>query len=171
MLRRFDPAGSTDDVSFATRKVVIEATKSHVNRVVLDGPKGNTWEEKMAGLLEDHRSVASYVKNDHLGFTIPYVHAGQGHDYRPDFLVRLVPEPGDVERTLIIEVSGGLKAPGPTVAKATTARDQWCASVNNHGGFGRWGYAEVKDMARAASLVDEAIFDLYSDGPITGLVG
>jgi type III restriction enzyme len=171
MLSRFDPVGSTDDVCFATRKVVIEATKSHVNRVVLDGIKGNTWEERMAGLLEDHRRVASYVKNDHLGFSIPYVHAGQSHEYRPDFLVRLAPEPDDdMERTLVIEVSGGLKAPGPSTAKATTARDQWCAAVNNHGGFGRWGYAEVKDMAWAASQVDAAISNLYADAPITGLV-
>ncbi len=125
ILRRFDPEGSTDDVCFPTRKVVIEAAKSHVNRVVLDGPRGNTWEEAMSGLLEAHPQVASYVKNDHLGFAIPYVHAGRTHEYRPDFLVRLVPEAGDeVERTLIIEVSGGRKAPGPTAAKAATARYQ-----------------------------------------------
>ena len=34
--------------------------------------------------------VAAYVKNDHLGFTIPYVHEGRSHEYVPDFLVRLV---------------------------------------------------------------------------------
>ncbi|HUY09176.1 MAG TPA: DEAD/DEAH box helicase family protein [Candidatus Dormibacteraeota bacterium] len=170
ILRRFDPEGSTDDVSFATRKVVIEATKSHVNRVVLDGPKGNSWEERMAGLLQRHPLVTSYVKNDHLGFGIPYVHAGQTHEYRPDFLVRLQTEPGDLNRTLIVEVSGGLKAPGPTSEKAHTARYQWCAAVNNHGGFGRWGYTEVKDMDAAAALLDKAIADVYADGPVTGLV-
>ena len=31
----------------------------------------------------------AYVKNDHLGFTIPYVHKGRSHSYIPDFLVRL----------------------------------------------------------------------------------
>ena len=170
ILRRFDPEGSTDDVSFDTRKVVIEATKSHVNRVVLDGPKGNSWEERMAGLLERHQLVTSYVKNDHLGFGIPYVHAGQTHEYRPDFLVRLRTEPGDLKRTLIVEVSGGVKAPGPTAEKAHTARYQWCAAVNNHGGFGRWGYTEVKDMDAAAALLDKAIADLCADGPVAGLV-
>ena len=29
------------------------------------------------------------MKNDHLGFAIPYVHEGRSHDYVPDFLVRL----------------------------------------------------------------------------------
>ena len=43
-------------------------------------------------------------------------------------------------RTLIVEVSGTRKAPGPTIAKAETARNQWCAAVNNHAGYGRWGY-------------------------------
>ena len=35
---------------------------------------------------------------------------------------------------------------GPTQAKAVTARDSWCASVNNHAGFGRWGYVEAVDV-------------------------
>ncbi len=33
--------------------------------------------------------VAAYAKNDHLGFTIPYIHEGRSHDYVPDFLLRL----------------------------------------------------------------------------------
>ena len=48
-------------------------------------------------------------------------------------------------RTLIVEVSGSQKSPGPTRQKATTARDSWCVAVNNHGGFGRWGYIEMTD--------------------------
>ena len=55
------------------------------------------------------------MKNDHLGFTIPYVHKGRSHSYIPDFLVRLKPgDDEDVDRTLIVEVSGSQKSPGPT---------------------------------------------------------
>ena len=79
------------------------------------------------------------MKNERLGFTIPYVHEGRTHEYVPDFLVRLVTEPDDVERTLIVEVSGSRKSPGPTAAKADTARNQWCAAVNNWGEFGPLG--------------------------------
>src|SRR5207253_2725204 len=123
LLRRFDPEGSTEDVRFATRKHAIPAAKSQVNLVVLDGPAGgNTWEEAMAGLLEAHAKVAAFVKNDHLGFTIPYVHEGRSHDYVPDFLVRLIDTGDGFDRTLIVEVSGGRKSPGPTAAKADTAR-------------------------------------------------
>ena len=172
MLRPFDSEGFTDDVDFFTRKVVIDATKSHVNRVVLDGSGGNTWEQILSLLCEQHAAVAAYVKNDHLGFAIPYVHEGRTYQYLPDFLIRLRIRPDDVERTLIVEVSGGQKAahsPGSVQAKADTARYQWCAAVNNHGGYGRWGYEEISDMTTAATKLDMAIQSLYADGIVTGL--
>ena len=137
--------------------------KSPLSHVVLDGVRGNSREEGLAQLLENDDRVLSYVKNERLGFTIPYVHQGSTHEYVPDFLVRLKEHPDDVERTLIIEVSGTQKSPGPTVAKATTARDQWCAAVNNWGGMGVWGYVEIGNPALAdqAETVDAAIRKLY----------
>ncbi len=169
ILRRFDPEGSTDDVCFPTRKATTAATKSHVNVVVLDGPKGNTWEEHLAGLLEDHPDVYSFVKNDHLGFSIPYVHEGRTHDYVPDFLVRLKTDANDLDRTLIVEVSGRRKvhhSPGPVVAKSETARNQWCQAVNNHRGFGVWGYAEVKSKESASDVLSAALDDLLHRTPV-----
>jgi type III restriction enzyme len=163
--RRFDGKGSTDDVSFLTRKAVIETAKSHVNLVVLDGVKGNTWEQTIAGLLEEDPRVRSFVKNDHVGFDIPYVFEGRSHRYIPDFLVRLAVEREDVERTLVIEVSGGRKSPGPTAVKAATARDQWCVAVNNDGVFGFWSYLEISTMFDAQRLIAQAIDDLQSLGP------
>jgi type III restriction enzyme len=173
VIRRFDPIGSTDGVRFVTRKVVMDPppTKSHLNHVVLDGVRGNSWEEGLAQLLEHHDRVKAYVKNERLGFAIPYVHAGQTHEYIPDFLVRLIADPNDIERTLIVEVSGSQKSPGPTSAKANTARDQWCAAVNNWGEFGRWGYVEVHHPAETPGLINDAIDRLYSDNHITHLPG
>ncbi len=168
MLRRFDPVGSTAHVAFPTRKPVVETIKSEVSHVTLDGKDGNTWEQLLAAECELHRDVLSYVKNDHLGFVIPYVHEGRTHSYLPDFLVRLEPREDGVARTLIIEVSGGQKSPGPTAAKANTARDQWCAAVNNHGGFGRWGYIEITSMIDVRQRLTDAIRSLYADDPIVG---
>ena len=145
IIRRFDPEGSTEDVDFTTRKPTIEATKSHVNMVVLDGIKGNTWEEAMARTLEKHSDVRAYVKNDHLGFEIPYVTTGVPRMYVPDFLVRLHDIGDGVSRTLIVEVSGSHKPKEPTRDKADTARLRWCRAVNNDGRWGRWGYIEVGD--------------------------
>ena len=171
--RRWNAEGSTADVSFFSRKKIVETVeiaKSHVNHVVLDGIKGNSWEERLTELLEANPDVFSYVKNDHLGFTIPYVHKGTSHIYVPDFLVRLTPEPDDeIVRTLIVEVSGSLKEAGLTAAKASAAREQWCPAVNNAGQWGRWGYAEITDPKRAGYDLSEAIANLRADGPITGL--
>jgi type III restriction enzyme len=172
VLQAFDPVGTTAKADFWTRKVVIEAEKSQVSHVVLDGPKGNTWEERLAGQCERLPEVAAYVKNDHLGFAIPYVHQGRAHSYAPDFLLRLRRAEGEAfDRMLIVEVSGGRKAshsPGPTAIKAATARDSWCAAVNNHGGFGRWGYLEVTSMDNLREVLQQAIAALYSDDPIIG---
>ena len=165
----FYPESSTDVVDFPTRKVVIEATKSPVNYVVLDGPKGNTWEEALAYYLEHDDRVASFVKNDHLDFIIPYVFQGVAHEFWPDFLVRLHPTATDPTlRTLIVEVSGGRKEQDRREAKAHTARDSWCVAVNNHGGYGRWGFVELDDITKLQPVMDRAIDDLYADGETTG---
>ena len=55
-----------------------------------------------------------------------------------------------IERTLIVEVSGGRK--DQAVRKRRRPRPpatQWCPAVNNHGGFGRWGFVEIDDMTHA----------------------
>jgi len=164
MFRQGDTTGSTDQVDFFTTRDVYpaDAARCHVNFVVLDGPAGNTWESAMAQVLETMPQVAAYVKNDHLGFAIPYTIQGRGHDYYPDFLVRLKPrEDEDPVRTLIVEVSGGLKKAGPTQEKASTARDLWVPAVNNHGGFGIWGYCELRDPATFRVGLGQAIEALY----------
>ncbi|GAA2375020.1 BPTD_3080 family restriction endonuclease [Dactylosporangium salmoneum] len=169
MLNRFDPQGSTGDVDFPTRKATVPTEKSEVSHVTLDGKDGNTWEQLLAAELELNPNVAAYVKNDHLGFTIPYVHKGRTHSYVPDFLVRLKRlEDEEFDRTLIVEVSGSQKSPGPTQAKATTARDSWCASVNNHGGLGRWGYVEMTYPLEFKIRLGESIQLLHDDAPIIG---
>lgn len=169
MLNRFDPEGSTAQVDFPTRKATVQTEKSEVSHVTLDGKDGNTWEQLLAAELELNRNVEAYVKNDHLGFTVPYVHKGRTHSYIPDFLVRLKRlDDEEFDRTLVVEVSGSQKSPGPTQAKAATARDSWCASVNNHGGFGRWGYIEMTSPLEFKIRLAEAIQLLYGDQPVIG---
>lgn len=174
LLRRFDPVGTTAGVSFPTRKVALptDADRSEVSHCVLDGPEGNTWEQLLMAYCEANPRVAAYVKNDHLGFSIPYVFGGRTHDYLPDFLVRLLRADGeDFDRYLIVEVSGGQKskhAPGSPEMKAAVARNTWCPAVNNHGGFGRWGFLEITLMPRAKVDLDEAIDALYADRAIVG---
>jgi len=177
MLRPFDPEGATAKVAFHTRKVAIvtDPERCEISHVVLDssGPQGgNTWEQLMMAYAEAHPRVAAYVKNDHLGFMIPYVHESRSHDYVPDFLLRLRRADGEgFDRTLVVEISGAQKrihSPLSSDTKVAVARDAWCVAVNNHGGFGRWGYLEVTQMPTLKQTLDDAIQTLYEDGPITG---
>lgn len=168
VLRGFDPVGSTADISFFTRKVAIETVKSQVSHCVLDGRGGNTWEQILADQCELNPRVAAYVKNDHLGFEIPYVHKGRSHSYVPDFILRLHRRDGDAKRYLIVEVSGGQKSPGPTREKAETTRNRWCPAVNNLGRFGIWGYVEITDPATAPDVLNRAITAVYAGEPIIG---
>jgi type III restriction enzyme len=169
MLRRFDPVGSTANVQFLTRKQAESTTKSEVSHVVIDGAGGNTWEQILALECELNPRIAAFVKNDHLGFAISYVYRGRSHLYIPDFLLRLRRINGEeFDRTLIVEVSGGQKSPGPTREKARTAKESWVPATNNHGSFGRWGYVEITEMIGVRDVLNEAIDNLYADAPITG---
>jgi len=160
--------GDTGDVSYQTRKATRTTEKSEISHVVLDGKDGNTWESEMAGVCESIGDVEAYVKNERIGFTIPYVYKGKSHEYVPDFVLKLKRRDDDVQRYLIVEISGGQKSPGPTQTKATTARDSWCAAVNNHGGFGRWGYVEFTSIGDLFGQVKDATTALYDDAPIIG---
>lgn len=173
VFQRYTPEGSTDAVDFFTTKARYEADsqKSPVNYVVLDGKDGNTWERGVAQLLEALPEVASYVKNDHLEFRVPYTYAGRAHWYLPDFIVRLKKRSSDDDdHFLIIEVSGTFKNQFKREAKARTAQDQWCAAVNNHGRYGVWGFIEVDDPDRFRSELVRSIGHLYSGiGTVTGI--
>ena len=101
---------------------------------------------------------------EHLGFTVPYVHEGRTYQYVPDYLVRLREAHDGRPRTLIVEVSGGRKtahSPGPVKAKADTTEHLWCPAVNNHGGYGLWGYVEIKRMEDAEPVLTHSITRLY----------
>jgi type III restriction enzyme len=148
----YDTLGSTRGVDFDTTRNTYDTKpdKCHVNRVVADT---GAWEQKLAQAIEDDMpEVRAYVKNDHLGFAIPYTFAGEEHRYYPDFLVRIDDGRGpDDLLNLIVECSGEkLKQ---KAAKVATARNLWVPAVNNHGGFGRWHFVEVTDPWDAENII------------------
>ena len=55
------------------------------------------------------------------------------------------------EVNLIVEVTGAKRT--DKEAKVATARSLWVPAVNNHGGFGRWGFAEITDPWDAKSSI------------------
>jgi type III restriction enzyme len=157
ILRPYDTLGSTRYVDFDTTRSVYttDPARCHISHVVLD----SNWEAKMAQTLEEMEEVACYVKNQGLGFTIPYTLNGEEHGYVPDYIVRVfLPSPGGRGAggegellNLIVEVSG--EARKDKAAKVATARDLWIPAINNHGAYGQWAFIEISDPWDAKNLI------------------
>jgi len=112
----------------------------------------DSWEQKLAQVLEDDPQVIRYVKNHNLGFIIPYTLNGEEHQYTPDFIACLDDGHGlEDPLQLIIEVTGEKKK--DKAAKVGTARTLWVPAVNHHGGFGRWAFVEIDDPWDAQNLL------------------
>lgn len=134
-------AGSTADVDFWTSKKVKEIEKSHLNYVVQD----SKWEQSAAFHLDTHPRVVAFVKNQGLGFAIPYLHDGRQHSYVPDFIVRL-----DNGVHLILETKGF----DEKEAVKTQAAHRWANAVNADGVYGEYRYEIAHDMNAIPALLD-----------------
>lgn len=156
----FSPEGTTKSVEFATRRPTYKPTKSHVSHVVCDpqhddaDPK-DLWEYQAAEHLDRHKRVKAFVKNDHLGFQIPYSYQGNAAGYVPDFLA-LVDCVDGSETKLILEVKGWLHGPVPT--KNQAAR-KWVDAVNREGTWGRWAFGIVYSPQHVPDLLDRVAKD------------
>ena len=171
ILRPYDTLGSTRYVDFDTTRAVYTTSrdKCHISHVVLD----SNWEAKLAETLEEMDEVVCYVKNQGLGFTIPYTFNGEEHGYIPDYIVRIrlpsrplpyAARTGDegVVLNLILEVSG--EARKDKAAKVATARNLWVPAINNHGGFGRWAFIEITDPWDAKNTIRRMLRGKAADG-------
>ena len=118
---------STGDVeTWYTGKPCEHTVKSHINFCVYD----STWEASEAFALDRHPAVAAWVKNDHLGFEVLFIHHGVVRKYRPDFLIQL--RSGDM---LVLETKGRDSEQDKTKRRFLA---EWVTAVNAHGSFGRW---------------------------------
>lgn len=135
--------GSTKYVSGNTTKETWPTSKSHVNAVVMD----SDWEAIAAKTLEEISEVVSYVKNQFLGFTVPYVKDGSDKLYYPDFLVRYASPTGE-PANLIVEISGMSK---DKAEKKWFVQNRWLPAVNavqERYGLGRWHFIEIANDIR-----------------------
>lgn len=152
VLDPYNPKGSTRFVGFQTTKdtYVTDSKKCHVDHVVLDGD----WEAEMARVAEKHPRVIAYVKNQGLGFEVPYRDGSVPRIYIPDFIV-LVDDGGDEPLHLIIEIKGYR---GEDVKlKSETMKTQWVPGVNNLNKFGRWAFEEFRDVYEISKEFDAVI--------------
>lgn len=144
ILDAYNPTGSSAYVNFTTSKTTrwqTDPRKCQINWVVCD----SDWEAEFCRVAEAHSRVRAYVKNQGLGFEVPYLMGSNPHKYIPDFIVQVndgqVSKEGLAEPlNLIVEIKGfrGENAK----EKANTMRSFWVPGVNNLGKFGRWAFAE-----------------------------
>jgi type III restriction enzyme len=147
ILTPYDFLGSTRHVDFLTSKNVCETVKSHINYVVADTEE---WEQGVAKRLEQMPEVLAYVKNQNLGFYIPYEHQGAAHPYIPDFIAR-IEMPDKCTINLIIEVTG--KKDDKKMMKVKASQELWIPAVNNCGKFGKWAFLEIQDIHETQNLI------------------
>lgn len=158
ILDPYNPKSTTRHVNFTTSKDTYstDPRRSHVSHVVCD----STWEAELARVLETHSRVVAYVKNQGLGFEVPYRDGSVPRRYIPDMIVRLDDGNGpDDLLNLVLETKGYRK--GDAQLKAETMKTLWVPGVNNLGAYGRWLFAEFTDVFEIeeafAKLVEGAI--------------
>jgi type III restriction enzyme len=141
ILDPYNEAGSSRHVAFGTTKTNFwapRADKCQVNLIVCD----QDWEAAAAQILDGMPEVLRYVKNDRLGFEVPYVDGSTERHYRPDFIVAVDDGLGsDDPLHLVLEVKGRQTAQDD--AKHDTMRGLWVPAVNALGRFGRWDFCRV----------------------------
>ncbi len=141
ILDPYNETGSSRHVRFQTTKTNLYATRAdrcQIDRIVMD----SNWEAACAQTLEEMEEVLRYVRNEKLGFEVPYVDGAEEHHYRPDFIAVVDDGHGaDDPLHLVLEVKGQRK-PGDD-AKHDTMLRLWVPAINAIGRFGRWGFLRV----------------------------
>lgn len=142
MLDSYNPTGSTIHVNFNTSKTCRWQTaphRCHVNWAICDGD----WEAEFCRVAEAHPKVRAYVKNQGLGFEVPYQYASENRKYLPDFIVQ-VDDGRDDPLNLVVEIKGYRREDAKE--KKSTMETYWVPGVNNLGTYGRWAFAEFTDV-------------------------
>jgi type III restriction enzyme len=147
----YNETGSSRFVGFGTTKTNFftpRADRCQINLVVCDGD----WEAACAQSLEEIPEVLRYVKNDRLGFEVPYVHGGEEHRYRPDFIAMLDDGAGPADPLhLVLEVKG--ERDDKDDAKHGTMHALWVPAVNAAGRYGRWDFLRLDSPYETADAI------------------
>ncbi len=144
--------GSTDDINFWTSKKVYSVQHCHINCVVADTDQ---WEQASAYIIDTHPITEAFVKNERLGFTIPYYYDGSDRDYHPDFIIRLKTT---ATHYVILETKGYIYE-GTEEKKAAALR--WVKAVNSDGRFGHWDYRMCK-LNQVREFLDQLMAEINS---------
>ena len=167
VLDPYNPVGTTLDVNFTTSKRTrweTAANRCHLNWAVCD----SDWEAHFCRIAEAHPRVRAYVKNQSLGFGVPYRFQAESRTYIPDFIVLVDDGHGDDNLLqLVVEIKGYRREDAKE--KHNTMRSYWVPGVNALRCYGRWDFAEFRDVFTMESdFADkvEAEFDALIQGVV-----
>ena len=165
VLDPYNPTDSTAHVRFDTSKTPLWQTdhrRCHVNCVVCD----SDWEAEFCRAAEANPRVRAYVKNQGLGFEVPYLFGATPKKYLPDFIVRVDDgRGGDDLLNLVVEIKGYRGEDAKD--KANTMDGYWVPGVNNLGTFGRWRFEEFKESVYAIAANFDALIERAVAGRVT----
>ena len=149
VLDPFNRKGSTRHVNFSTAKRTwtTDKNKSHINMVACD----SEWEAEFCRVVEQHKRVLSYVKNQGLGFEVPYQIGWTPRTYYPDFILKIDDGQRDDPLHLVVEIKGYRREDAKD--KANTMNAFWVPGINQLGTYGRWAFAEF----------DQGVYHIQSD--------
>ena len=147
------PFYSTSEIYpyWSSRKDRLETRKSQLNIA----PCGNSWELRLAQILDNHPNVVAWARNDRQRWELPYMHQGEWQHYEPDFVARIELSDGD-KMNLVIEVKGQER--DSDLDKSRYANEFWVPSVNsdpNLSQHGQWQYLYVEHPAKAHMMIDQ----------------
>ncbi|MDP2760621.1 MAG: DEAD/DEAH box helicase family protein [Sideroxyarcus sp.] len=149
VLDPYNPVGSTATVNFNTSKLdrwQTDSRRCQVNWVILD----SDWEGEFCRVAEGHPRVKAYVKNQSLGFEVPYRYGSEMRKYIPDFIVLVDDGHGDDDLLhLIVEIKGYRREDAKE--KKNTMDVYWIPGVNNLKQYGRWAFAEFTEVYQIES--------------------
>jgi type III restriction enzyme len=154
VLQPYDAIGTTANVTFDTTKPrwTTAADKCHINFVPCD----SNWETVFAQTIEGMDEVKAYVKNQNLGFKVPYTYEGRPANYYPDYILRVDDGHGAGDLlNLLVEISG--QELQEKEAKVDTVAKLWVPAVNAEGTFGRWEFLEITDPWNAQTAIRDFV--------------
>ncbi len=153
------PICSTGDMRpWRTGKPTKITKKSHINRCVFD----SRWEGFSTFQLDRDAMIDAWVKNDHIGFSVLYVHNGVLRRYYPDFIIRL-----KSGQHLVLEVKGWQ----PDIARNDEKHrymKEWVQAVNEDGKYGVWAFEIAKEPAEIIDVLAEYANNQQNQEQITG---
>ena len=119
-----------------------------------------TGKAEFCRVAEAHPRVRAYVKNQGLGFEVPYRCGSIARRYGPDFIVRVEDGHGEDDLlNLIVEIKGYRREDAKD--KKLTMDTYWVPGVNNLGTFGRWAFTELREVYQIESGFAEKVEEQF----------